>query len=88
MKCDEAASLVLNGVITASSKGKRNTFSVAAIHCSISSDKNLTLTEKLPAAALARLKAGQHESVVFTLNANNAYGSRTTRAHVWKLTLA
>ncbi len=99
-RCDQAAKLLLGGKISAvlkthgsspkDAKGKRpktQTFRIAAVRASIAANKSLTLSVKLPKAALAALKSSARESAAFTLTATNANGTTTRTAEIRRLKL-
>jgi uncharacterized delta-60 repeat protein len=94
-RCGQAAQLSLKGAVTTAAtkkKGKRKgsrakTFPIAAVGGSAPAGKSLTLTVKLPAAALSALKRGARESAAFTLTVTNAQGSSTAVARIPRLSL-
>jgi hypothetical protein len=99
-RCNQAAHLTLSGKISAvlvakgsspnPGKGKRpktKAFQIGPLRASITAGKSLTLTVKLPDAALAALKAGARESAAFTLTATNTNGSSQATAKIRQLKL-
>lgn len=90
--CDQAATLVLSGVVTAAAtKGKhhkrKRAFAIRSQDRVANAGARLTLTVKLPAAAISALKIGRRESVVFKLRATSGQLSTTTRATIGRLRL-
>ena len=99
-RCDQPAQLLLAGKISAilktnssspkPGKGKRpktKTFQIKAVRASITASKSLTLSIKLPKAALTALKNQARESATFTLTATNADGTSTRTAKIKRLKL-
>jgi len=91
VRCDQTAQLTLTGKITSIPKGTRGrkrpkakTFQIRAVTAHAPAGATVTLTVKLPAAAL---EGGARESVTFTLVAVNANGTSTTTAKVAQLIL-
>ena len=85
LTCNQAASVKLTGQVTAligkkpkHGKQRAKVFSVKPKRASVRSAVALTLTIKLPAAAIAALRHGAKESVAFTLTASNANGTSHT----------
>ena len=98
VRCDQAAQLLLAGKISAvlktnssspkTGKGKQpkaKTFQITALRSSITANKSLTLSVKLPKAALTALKNGVRESAAFTLTVTNANGTSTSTAKIKRL---
>jgi hypothetical protein len=87
-KCNQAVQLRLTGAITAKSKPKSKTFAISPIGATAKANRSLTLTVKLPKAALKALRKGATESAAFKLTVTNANGTSTARAKIAKLKLA
>lgn len=99
--CNQSASLTLAGAITAVVKrrkvgsakasgrqrAKTRTFNLTPVHASIGAGKTITIVVKLPQAALAALKHGARESILFTLTATNANGTSASTAKIKRLKL-
>ena len=85
-----AASIRLTGTITARKKKSKHSVSPSSAPLSghAVAGKPLTLTVKLPKAALSALEAGAKESAAFKLTATNSGGSATATASIKHLTLA
>ncbi len=87
--CNQGASLTLTGTVTEIIKGKHHnkhgkTLSLPKTTRSVQAHVPLTLTVKLPAAALKALAAAR-ESVAVTLTAANANGSGTVTTKIARL---
>jgi virginiamycin B lyase len=85
LTCNQAANVKLTGKVTAMigkkpkhGKQRAKVFSVKPKRASVGRGVALKLTIKLPAAAIAALRRGVKESVVFTLTASNANGTSQT----------
>jgi virginiamycin B lyase len=92
LTCDQAAIAKLTGKVTAligkkpkHGKQRAKTFSVKPERTSVSSGVAITLTIKLPAAAITALRRGAKESVAFTLVVSNASGTSQTSAKITRL---
>jgi hypothetical protein len=85
--CSQSASVSLTGKVTArrNKRPKLRTFRVKALRSSVKAGKPITLTVKLPAAAVAALKSGARESAAFSLTAKNAGGTTQTPARFARL---
>jgi hypothetical protein len=95
VRCDQTAAVTLTGRITAVIKlkrGKKRTqtmaFTISAVGGTATAGETLTMTVRLPKAALAALERGARESVLFALRATNANGTGTASAKIARLTLA
>ncbi len=99
-RCDQAAGLQLAGKISADLKAKSSqpragkgrhpktkTFQIKAVRASIAAGKSLTLSVKLPKAALTTLENQLSESATFTLTATDPSGTSTTTAEIKRLKL-
>jgi Tol biopolymer transport system component len=97
-RCSQAANVTVTGLLTEVIKKKRKkrgkskrsrpkTLRVAAVGGSADAGKLVTLTVRLPRAALSALKQGARESLAFTLTATNANGTDTATAKIRRLTL-
>jgi hypothetical protein len=85
VRCNQNASVKLNGKLTETLGKKRKTFSLRVVRASVRHGVTRVLTEKLPAGALHALAGGAKESIKFTLRASNANGASTTTASIRRL---
>jgi hypothetical protein len=86
--CDQAARLTLAGLIKITSRGakghprKSRRLKVKALGASAAAGVPLTMTVKLPKAALIARKRGAKESILLTLTAANVNGTGTETARL------
>jgi hypothetical protein len=66
-------------------KKRQKTFNLHAVHATVRSGVQITLTVKLPKAALNGLRDKRKESVTFRLTASNAHGTSTKTAKIGRL---
>ena len=87
VRCDQAAGVTLHGKLTELLRPKHGrkrgkSYSLPTARHSAQGQVGLTLTIKLPRAALRALVGRAHESVTVTLSATNANGTSTTQARI------
>ena len=84
--CNQAVSFSLTGKVTIKTKTEHKTktsqLSLKAKHGNDKAGTTLSVSMKLPKAALSKLKKHAAESVAFRLTAKNANGSRTATATI------
>jgi hypothetical protein len=85
--CDQGTSITLTGKLTAMipaktkhGKKRKKTIAVPTVRSMVMAGSSRTIPVKLPKAALAALRAGNHESATFTMTARNANGTATATA--------
>jgi hypothetical protein len=94
IRCDQGAKLKLTGKLTEQLRKKghhkkqrrhRKTFKLRAISKNLSAGRTITITLKLPKAALNALKRGGRESVALTLQATNSNGTSKKKLQIRRL---
>jgi hypothetical protein len=89
VKCDQAGNVRLTGVLLQligakpkHGKQKSKTYKLGPVSGSVKAGRGLTLTVKLPPAAVSALGAGAKESVTFTVTASNGNGTGRAGARI------
>ena len=89
VRCNQAGKVKLTGTLTQlvgakpkHGKQKSKTYKLGPVNGTVKAGKALTLTVKLPAAAVSALGTGAGESATFTSAVNNANGTGRAEAKV------
>jgi hypothetical protein len=90
VRCDQTAGVTLHGTLTELLRPKHGrkrskSYSLSTASHSAPGQMSLTLTIKLPRAALTALIGRAHESVTVTLSATNANGTSATQVKIANL---
>lgn len=86
LKCNQPVNVKISGKIAATLKHKKHrSFKIAAVSASVSAGKSVSLTVKVPKAAVTALNGGARESATFTLTGTNANGTAHASAKIKRL---